>query len=96
MKIEFTRASKDDFDRSLYYYKNESEELAARFSSDIKQSLKRIETFPNLYPKINERVHKCVAAKFPYTIYYMIDNETIYILGMASHYQNPDNFNSRF
>jgi len=96
MKIEFSKESKNDFDTSLNYYKNESEELASRFRLDIKQSLKRIETFPNLYPKINEKVHKCVVSKFPYTVYYMIKNETIFILGIANHYQNPNTFRQRF
>lgn len=53
MKIEFSKESKNDFDTSLNYYKNESEELASRFRLDIKQSLKRIETFPNHYQNPN-------------------------------------------
>jgi plasmid stabilization system protein ParE len=95
MKIEFSEESKQDFDDSFEYYKNENIELANRFKSDIKQSVKRIQTFPNLYPKINNKIHKCVATKFPYTIYYFAKDEKIFVLGIANHYRNPKTFIQR-
>ena len=96
MKIEFSSFSKIDYDEAIAYYKRESIELATRFKYDIKQSIKRIETFPNLYPKIEERVHKCVASKFPFTIFYTLKDDTIYILAIANHYKNPANYLDRF
>jgi hypothetical protein len=96
MKIRFSKLSKHDYDISILYYKKESDSLSERFKSDIKESIKRIETFPNLYPKINDRVQKCVLSKFPYTIYYTIKDESIYILAIANHYKNPEEYNERF
>lgn len=96
MKIRFSKLSKSDYDISVDYYKRESDNLAVRFKNNIKKSIKRIEAFPNLYPKINDRVQKCVVLKFPYTIYYTIKDEDIYILAIASHYKNPDEYSKRF
>ncbi len=96
MKIKFSKLSKEDFDISLQYYKKESKKLVLDFKNDIKNSLKRIETFPNLYPKINDRIHKCVVSKFPYTIYYTIEDKIIYILALANHYKNPKDYFKRF
>lgn len=96
MEIEFSKASKEDYNISIEYYKKESEELALRFKADIKQSINRIELFPTLYPKINDKVHKCVVSKFPYTIYYTILDEIIYILAVANHYKDPQSFIKRF
>jgi hypothetical protein len=96
MKIEFSKASKVDYNISIEYYRNQGDELALRFKADIKQSINRIEMFPNLYPKIDDRVHKCVVSKFPYTIYYIIIDEIIYILAVANHYKDPQTFMKRF
>ncbi len=96
MEIKFSKLSKEDFDISIRYYKKESENLALDFKNDIKNSLKRIETFPNLYPKINDRIYKCVVSKFPYTIYYVIEDKIIYILTIANHYKNPKDYLKRF
>lgn len=63
MKIKFSKLSKKDYDEAIAYYKKEDNNLALRYKVDIKQSTKRIENFPNLYPKINERVQKCVVSK---------------------------------
>ncbi len=56
MKIKFSKFSKEDFNIAFEYYKKESESLALKFKNDIKQSLKRIETFPRLYPRINDMI----------------------------------------
>ncbi len=96
MKIKFSKLSKEDFDVSVKYYEKESKSLALAFKNDIKNSLRRIETFPNLYPKINNRIHKCVVSKFPYTIYYVMEDRSIYILAIANHYKNPKDYLKRF
>lgn len=96
MKTRFTKLSKKDYSKGIDYYAKESNDLANRFKTDVKQAFKRIETFPNLYPKINEQIQKCILSKFPYTVYYIIKNEIIYILAIANHYENPENFIDRF
>ena len=96
MKIKFSKLSKQDYDISTAYYTKESDNLSIRFKSDIKQSLKRIETFPKLYPKINSRVQKCVLSKFPFTIYYTIKDNIVYILAIANHFRNPEDYFKRF
>jgi len=53
MQIKFSKLAKNDFDISILYYTKESENLAIRFKNDIKQSIKRIETFSTLYQKVN-------------------------------------------
>ncbi len=96
MQIKFSKLAKNDFDISLLYYIKESENLALRFKNDIKQSIKRIETFPTLYPKVNDRVRKCVVSKFPFTIYYTIKDDIIYILAVANHYRDLEEYSKRF
>jgi len=96
MNIRFSELSKFDFSEALSYYENESTNLSTRFRDDIKQSIDRIKSFPTLYQKENDRVHKCVVSKFPYTIFYTLYQNTIYILAIANHYQNPKNYSDRF
>ena len=96
MKIKFSKLAKNDFDTSVLYYKKESENLALRFKNDIKQSVNRIESFPKLYPKIDDKIQKCVVSKFPFTIYYILKDDIIYILAIASHYRNLEEYIKRF
>jgi len=95
VKIRYTDASKLDFDEAFEYYKSENLNLANRFKYHIKQSVRNIQSFPNLYPKIDNRVQKCVVSKFPYTIFYSIKNDTIFILAVANHYKNPNKYLSQ-
>ncbi|RLA74372.1 MAG: hypothetical protein DRG78_21395 [Epsilonproteobacteria bacterium] len=95
MKIRFSQLSKSDYAEAIKYYKSESVDLSIRFKNDIKQSVNRIQSFPNLYPKINDRVQKCVVSKFPYTVFYTIFKNIIYILAIANHYKNPNSYIDR-
>ena len=95
VKIRFSQLAKNDFDSSILYYKQQSIELSIKFKTDINQSIKRIISFPTLYPKINQRVQKCVVSKFPYTIIYTIKDDIIYILAIASHHRNPQEYENR-
>lgn len=96
MLIKFSKLAKFDFDEAYQYYKNENDALANKFKSDIQKSISRIKNFPTLYPKIDDRVHKCVASKFPFTIYYLTVDDIIYILAVANHYKNPKFYTKRF
>jgi len=95
MKIKISKLAKDDFDVALNYYKKQNESLAKRFKIDIKQSINRIGFFPNLYPKVNDRVQKCVIFKFPFTIFYTVIDDDIIILAFANHYKNPISYLKR-
>ena len=98
MTIKYTTNAKEDFQYSLEYYKNESITLANNFKADIKASINRIKSFPHLYPtaEFNSKIQKCIVSKFPFTLYYTILNDTIFILAVANHYKNPKYFEERF
>lgn len=62
----------------------------------IKQSINNILKFPTLYSKINEHIRKCVTHIFPFTIFYVIKDDSIFILAIANHYKNPKHYIERF
>lgn len=96
MKIKFLKLAKEDFKEASDYYTNESQDLSNRFKEDIKTSIDRIIFFPILFPKMTNEVRKCVTSKFPFTIFYRIKNDTIEILAIGNHYQDPTKIFKRF
>ncbi|MEA2017405.1 MAG: type II toxin-antitoxin system RelE/ParE family toxin [Campylobacterota bacterium] len=90
MKIRFSKFAKEDYGTAKEYYKKESISLSIRFINDVKSSINRILEFPLLYPKIDDKIQKCVVSKFPFTIFYTVKNDIIYILAVANHYRNLD------
>jgi len=96
VRIEFLEIAKQEFDDAVAYYENESEGLGERFKIEIRSSIDRISDFPMLYPTFMNDIRKCICHTFPYTIFYTIKNETIYIYAIANHHQDPLRYIERF
>ena len=96
MKIKFQKIAKEEYDDALNYYNDENKTLGIKFKNEIKQSINNILKFPTLYPKINENIRKCVTHTFPFTIFYTLKDDYIFILAVANHYKNPKYYIQRF
>jgi len=96
VKIEFLEPAKIEFDNAVSYYEGEQEGLGIRFKNEIRSSIDRVIKFPYLYPIIEDSIRKCVAHSFPYTIFYVIENETIYVYAIANHFRDPSILADRF
>ena len=93
MKIEWTLASKNDYWQNIEYLENHwSEKEVFNFINEIDYSLNLLAKENVLFVKSDYRnVYKMVIIK-QITIYYYIENETIYLLRFWNNYQDLGNF----
>jgi len=93
MKIEWTLASKNDYWKNIEYLENHwSEKEVLNFINEIDCSLNLLAKETVLFVKSDyPNVYKMVVIK-QITIYYSIENETIYLLRFWNNYQDLSNF----
>ncbi len=93
MKIEWTLASKNDYWQNIEYLeKHWSEKEALNFINEVDYSLKLLAAENVVFTKSNYiNVYKMVIIK-QITLYYSIENETIYLLRFWNNYQDLSNF----
>lgn len=93
MKIEWTLASKNDYWQNIEYLENHwSEKEVLNFINEIDYSLNLLVKGNVLFGKSDyPKVYKMVVIK-QITIYYSIENETIYLLRFWNNYQDLSNF----
>lgn len=48
-----------------------------------------IVSFAQLYPLVDEDLRRCVLHRFPYSIYYTIDTDTVVVLSVAHQRRKP-------
>jgi plasmid stabilization system protein ParE len=96
VKIKFLKLAKLEFDEAIKYYEHESIKLGARFKKEIRASIDMIVQFPELYPIAKGDIRRCVTHTFPYTIYYVYKNESIFIYAIANHFKEPNQYIKRF
>ena len=93
MKIEWTLASKNDYWQNIEYLENHwSEKEVLNFINEIDYSLNLLAKGNVIFTKSDyPDVYKMVITK-QITIYYSIENETIYLLRFWNNYQDLSNF----
>jgi hypothetical protein len=72
------------------WYQKTDLDLATDFKELVYSYFEKIHVNPLLYMKIDADYHRCLIKRFPYAIYYYIENETIIITGLFHCSQNPE------
>lgn len=72
-----------DIEEAVDYYENKVVGLGNRFFNQLLSSLINIQSKPFTCQYVKSPVRRCKIIKFPYKIFYYINAETIFILGVA-------------
>jgi plasmid stabilization system protein ParE len=63
--------------------------LGKKFVIEIERCSRIIKANPLAYPIIRENIRKAVVIKFPYSILYYVDKNTVYILAVMHQKRKP-------
>ena len=83
MKYVFHPEALADYADAVQYYKQQKTELAQAFINSIEDAVYQIKEYPPRYLVIDEDVRRCITRKFPYAIFYTVEQEYILILAIA-------------
>lgn len=72
-----------DAEEAIAYYESKSKGLGKRFYDNFLSSLREIKINPHHYSYIKNPVRKHIITKFPYKIYYIIENDKVIVLGVS-------------
>jgi len=89
MKYILSRLALQELEDGRMYYNLEKEGLGEQSKSFIQDEVNIIFKSPYLYPVITEPVHRKVIIKFPYNIFYRVDDKAIGILSISHQRKKP-------
>ncbi|HHD75721.1 MAG TPA: type II toxin-antitoxin system RelE/ParE family toxin [Campylobacterales bacterium] len=89
MRLEFSELAQQELEDARDYYNLQQDNLGERFKEHIKESVENIREFPLLYPKVNDLLHRVVVHKFPYSLFYIVDETRIIIVSIAHQHRKP-------
>ncbi len=72
-----------DAEETVDWYEKESTGLGKRFYNNFLKALEDIQFKPFTYAFITKSVRRHIIDKFPYKVYYIVTNDTIFILGVS-------------
>lgn len=89
MKIVFSEISVKEIEDTKEYYELQKMGLGSEFEEQLKEHLNTLYSFPEMYPKVSLLLYKIVMKKFPYNIYYNLNEDLITIVSIAHQHRKP-------
>ncbi|HEX7150545.1 MAG TPA: type II toxin-antitoxin system RelE/ParE family toxin [Thermoanaerobaculia bacterium] len=95
MKVTLSRDALRDRREAEAYYRQNSLSAVSRFRRDLSAAFRFIVEFPEGSPLAAQRTRKKRLLHFPYTIYYVVVAEQIFITAVASELRDPVRYADR-
>ena len=91
MRIKYTARAEKDLRIAISWYEEQRLGLGLEFLDCVEFAIKRILAFPDSYPKPYKSFHRCVIRRFPFSIFYTLEQEIIVIHAVFDNRQDPIN-----
>jgi len=77
------------------WYQARNIELGHDFKSCVDEVMSILQQNPNIYPKVYENIRRGFMKRFPFGIFYVVDNTTVIVLAVIHARRNPDTWKLR-
>ena len=77
-------------------YSAESKELGRRFVQTVQNACLEIATDPLRWRVFDGRVRRCLVPRFPYIIYYLVEDEVLYFGALLHSARHPEAYRGSF
>lgn len=96
LSVVFRRIAKREFDDAISWYQDRREGLGREFSVAVEQQLGRIALSPNQFACVRGEVRRAVLQRFPYSIYFIVEDDRIVVLAIFHARRDPSQLEDRF
>ena len=89
MKLSYTDKAVEDLELAFSWHERQRRGLGYDFMDCVEVAMHNIIRFPELYQKKYSHFRACTIRRFPFSIYYTIENEEIIVHAIFGNRQNP-------
>lgn len=94
-KVIFKPEAERDLARAYRWYEERDIGLGAEFMRALDSCVHQIQRQPEMYPIAHKNVRQGVTRRFPYSIFYLVQDETIYIVAVFHASRDPQIWRDR-
>jgi hypothetical protein len=95
LRIRFLSPANKELDEAIDYYNHQLPGLGFRFFQEVSASVNRILLMPEAWTKIGKTTRRCLLKGFPYSIYFVVEENEIIITALANSHRNPEYYTGR-
>jgi plasmid stabilization system protein ParE len=87
--VKFVTEAIYEFHESVDWYESKTNGLGLRFIDEIDSTIERIKLNPEFYPTVVEDIRKIQINKFPFSVFYKIEEDLLVILRLFHNKRKP-------
>jgi toxin ParE1/3/4 len=95
MKLVYTASARQDILAIINWYNDYESYLGERFDSERLELVDKLKMFPEMAPDIGNNLRRATFSTFPYSLFYRLTSDTIFVLSILHTSRDPDTWNNR-
>jgi toxin ParE1/3/4 len=88
-RVKFAKEASFEFRESVDWYESMAKGFGLKFTAEIDSTVEKIKLNPDLYRKVVENVRRIQVTKFPYSLFFSIEDDTVVILRVFHNKRKP-------
>lgn len=94
-RVIFTQAARLELIEAQDWYESEVEGLGRRFRAAIDALTERMSANPRQFPVVFRNVHRALLRRFPYSLFFVVNGDTLVVIACFHASRNPVQWQSR-
>jgi plasmid stabilization system protein ParE len=90
-RVIFRPEAVDDLNTAYEWYEDQNPGLGHEFALEISRRIDKVVKSPLLYADIGNGIHRILARKFPFAVYYITNEQDTVVLAVLHCARDPEN-----
>lgn len=93
--LSLRKEAEQDLQSAYEWYESQRENLGREFVAEVESKFTAIEFNPDQFRLIGKDLRRAVCKRFPYSIYFLVSEEVISVIGVLHQRRNPATWQRR-
>lgn len=89
MNVRFLSLTEQEIDEAVAWFDEQIEGKGTEFLDELDRVIRRIKVYPFASTEIEPDIRRCLFARFPYSLIYGIEEQTIVVIAVAHFRRTP-------
>lgn len=95
-KVKISQQAELDLAEAYQWYESQVNQLGSEFIRVVDENLTSIQQNPLAYPIVYKQIHRKLLPRFPYGLFYVIQDDLIFVLACFHVKRDPQQWQRRF
>ena len=95
MRLQVLEAARDDLIEGFEFYEDSEQGIGDHFLACLYSDVESLKIFGGIHRRVYKNLHRSLSKRFPFAIYYTVENDTVSVRAVLDCRRNPSWIRSR-